>query len=285
MKTIRDLLTHLYPRNEDTWLAAEILLSHILNVSRAYLHTWPDEIIATHLQAEFTAYMARYLAGEPIAYLIGAQDFWTLTLKVTPDTLIPRPETESLVALALQKFPVDATIHIADLGTGSGAIALAIAHERPKWTVYATDADENALNVAKENASLLKINNVIFQQGNWLSALPRQGFDAIISNPPYIEKGDEALSLNVLKYEPSSALFAEEKGLADLAFIIAEAKHYLKPGGYLLLEHGFNQAKDVARLLETANFDAIILHQDLAGLDRLTEAKMFECNGFMLRLY
>ncbi len=212
--------------------------------------------------------------GEPVAYLIGYQEFWSLNFKVTPATLIPRPETEILVEQILKKFDTDCPVTIADLGTGSGAIALAIAHERPKWTIYATDISLPALKIAEQNAKNLHIANVKFHHGDWFNALPRQVFDAMISNPPYIAEDDLELSKDVSNFEPRQALIAGDKGLQDIQHIIQEGKNFLKSGGYLLIEHGYQQARHVAKLLKIAGYSDIILYHDLSGLDRVTQGRL-----------
>jgi len=201
------------------------------------------------------------------------KEFWSLNLLVTTDTLIPRPETELLVELALKKLPLEHAM-LADLGTGSGAIALAIANERPKWRIHATDISSPALQLAQLNAEHLELtNHLTWHQGNWCQALGfklLEQFDAIISNPPYIAPRDPHLRQAELHFEPKIALIAEDNGLRDLQIIIITAKNYLRCGGYLLLEHGHTQAQAVQNLLQKNNYDGIETWQDLAGLDRVT---------------
>jgi len=252
-------------------LEAEILLAHVLQVSRSYLHTWPEKIITLEQHDAFSHLLARRLQGEPIAYLIGHREFWSIDLTLTPDVLIPRPETELLVELVLQSIHADNAV-IADLGTGSGAIALALAQERPSWQVYATDASHAALAVAKYNAKRLNLERVTFLAGSWCQALPDLKFDAIVSNPPYIAEEDAHLNQGDLRFEPRCALASAERGLQDLKQIIWQAKDYLKPGGFLFLEHGFDQAKDVATFFVKADYTLITHHADLSGLDRVTIA-------------
>jgi release factor glutamine methyltransferase len=275
-QTIADCLQHARQRlvnSDSAQLDAELLLSHTLQVSRSYLHAWSDRTVASEQANIFFSYLDRRAAGEPIAYLLGTKEFWSLTFKVTGATLIPRPETELIVEHVLAQLDANSEMVIADLGTGSGAIALALAHERPRWLVYATDLSEAALEVARFNAANLAINNVIFSQGDWLSALPRRGFDAIISNPPYIATGDRELDADVLQFEPTSALIAEDNGLADLHHIIQTAKELMNDGGMLWLEHGHKQAAQVAKLLEISGYSDIILYQDLSGLDRVSQGR------------
>jgi release factor glutamine methyltransferase len=260
-------------KSDTAHLEAEVLLAHGLDVQRSYLHAWPERVLTAIEQSNFVEGVRRCLQGEPIAYITNRREFWSLDLIVTKDTLIPRPETEALVALILEKFPATEEKLIADLGTGSGAIALAIAKERPKWTVYATDRIPAAIDVARLNAKRLRIKNVKFHVGFWFDMLPTKGFDAIISNPPYIAADAKELSPEVAKYEPASALIAGNDGLEDLRHIIQEAKQYLKPKGLLGLEHGHTQARALNMLLIQAGYVDVTTHKDLAGLDRIIMAQ------------
>jgi release factor glutamine methyltransferase len=246
-------------------LEAEILLADVLQVSRSHLHAWPERELTSAQQLKLTECVNRCVQGEPIAYITGHREFWSLDLMVTTDTLIPRPETELLVEQVLATLNDDQPRLIADLGTGSGAIALALATERPAWTVYATDRMNAPLQVAAANAERLQVGNIVFQQGNWCAALPDLLFDAIISNPPYIAESDVRITSQVKSNEPHSALFAGNDGLDDIRQIIAEAKNYLKSGGYLFLEHGSLQAAAVRYLFEKAGYTKVDLHRDLAG--------------------
>lgn len=250
---------------------SEILLAHVLQVSRSYLHTWPERLLEANQKNEFLKLVEKRFQGEPVAYLIGHRAFWTLDLKITPAVLIPRPETELLVELALKLIPEKNAV-IADLGTGSGAIALALAIERPDWQIHAVDQSAAALDVAKANAKSLNLTQVIFHQGSWCEPLANLSFTAIISNPPYIAEGDVHLAEGDLRFEPKSALMAKKEGLADLEYIIFEAKNYLKPGGYLMLEHGFDQAQAVATLLQKAGYTQSNTYFDLSGIERVTIA-------------
>ncbi len=256
----------------DKRLDAEILLAHALEVNRAYLHTHPEQVLTLVQHSNFEKFMHRRMLGEPVAYLIRRQAFWSLDLQVTPETLIPRPDTELLVELALQ-ISDNAKMVVADLGTGSGAVALALANEMPTWDVYATDFSLDALSVAKENAERLAIKNIIFSHGDWCDALPKRLFDIIVSNPPYITPGDVHLAQSVYDYEPHAALFASNNGLSDIRRIIFEALHYLKPNAYLLLEHGFQQAEEVRNLFAEAGYIDIKTTPDVAGRDRVTMGK------------
>ncbi|MDH3947949.1 MAG: peptide chain release factor N(5)-glutamine methyltransferase [Gammaproteobacteria bacterium] len=251
-------------------LDAELLLAHVLHKSRTWLYTWPEQQLDTKQIEQFNQLVQRRLNGEPVAHLLGTQEFWSLSLQVTADTLIPRPETERLVELALERIPTKATWRIADLGTGSGAIALAVAKERPTCQIIATDQSMVALQVAKENARLNQINNVIFLHGDWLAALKDEPpFDMILSNPPYIKEDDEHLQQGDVRFEPDSALQAGVEGLDDLQQIIEHALSHLKPGGWLLLEHGYDQEAPIIRLLQQAGYEQIEDYLDLAGQPRV----------------
>lgn len=259
----------LAPISSTPKLDAEVLLAYVLNVQRSYLYAHLDRQLSEIEQSSFANSIEKRTKGYPIPYLTGHCEFWSLDLIVTPDTLIPRPETELLVELILE-YSKETPLLVADLGTGSGAIALALAHEKPNWTLYATDISEAALNVAKKNATRLEINNIIFSQGKWCEALPQTRFDIIVSNPPYIAENDPHLEPRVLATEPALALISGESGLKDIQHIINEAKSYLKPGGTLLLEHGFSQAESVQRKFLEAGYKDIVSKQDFSGLNRVT---------------
>jgi release factor glutamine methyltransferase len=253
----------------ESLLDVEVLLAHVLQVSRAYLRAFPERVLTSVEQNQFISLLEQRQQGVPVAYLIGRREFWSLDLQVTPDTLIPRPETELLVELALTKQS-ESTGLLADLGTGSGAIALALAHEKPGWQIYATDISAAALMVAKRNASRLGIKNVVLQQGSWCAALPQNLFDLIVSNPPYIGEEDADLEATVLEHEPRSALIAAEDGLSDLRQIIQTSRTYLKPKGWLLVEHGFRQGEKVRSVFLKTGYTQVATHCDLAGLERVT---------------
>lgn len=253
---------------------AQLLLQHALDVNRAWLISHADDALEANTHAGFEALLQRRLKGEPIAYILGYREFYGLKLKVTPDTLIPRPDTETLVEAALEKIAPDLPLSICDLGTGTGAIALAIAKKCPHAQVTAVDFSEKALEVARQNAQDLSILNCQFLQSDWLSALKLNGqnqhFDVIVSNPPYIESHDAHLSQGDLRFEPLSALASGKDGLDDIRTIISQATHHLKPSGWLMLEHGFNQANQVADLLQQAGFLNIAHALDLSGIQRVT---------------
>ena len=251
-------------------LDAELLLAHVLHKSRTWLYTWPEQELDSYQLEQFNQLVQRRCNGEPVAHLIGSQEFWSLSLQVTPDTLIPRPETERLVELALERIPAKATWRIADLGTGTGAVALAVANERPSCHIIATDKSPAALQVAKENARLNGISNVTFLQGDWLAAMKEElPFEMILSNPPYIKEDDPHLQQGDVRFDPDSALKAGTKGLDDLQRITVEALPHLKPGGWLLLEHGYDQKAAVMQLLQQTGYEQIKDYPDLAGQPRV----------------
>ena len=251
-------------------LDAEVLLANILEKNRSHLHAWPEKILPQETCARFHQLVQRRACGEPVAYLTGQREFWSLALAVSTDTLIPRPETETLVTLALEKIPADGCLHIADLGTGSGAIALAIATERPHCRIFATDMSAAALAMATGNASRLGISNIRFSQGNWCDPLPHEPFDLILSNPPYIEEQDVHLAQGDVRFEPRSALAAGPDGMDDLNRIVACAHPRLREGGWLMLEHGYNQADRVKKQLSEQGYREISCQHDDSGLDRVS---------------
>jgi release factor glutamine methyltransferase len=256
--------------SEDTSVEASLLLAHVLGVSRTHLHTRPEQKLQESQCHEFFKMISRRLAGEPIAYLIGCREFWSLELLVNKYTLIPRPETELLVELALQHIPPDGEYHILDLGTGSGAIALAIASERPQCHITATDISPPALDVASANAQRLNIRNVTFHQGSWFAPFYTEKFDVIVSNPPYVAQNDPHLLQGDLPAEPSLALVAGPSGMEMITTIAQHAPNYLQSGGWLLLEHGYNQGTCVANLLNDAEYFRVQTWRDLAGIERIT---------------
>jgi release factor glutamine methyltransferase len=251
-------------------LDAEVLLAHALRRPRSYLLAHDDTFIDAATSAHFQSLVARCALGEPLAYLTGMREFWSLPLAVTPEVLIPRPESELAVerCLALRDAaPAD----IADLGTGSGAIGLALAVERPQWHIIATDQAAGALQVARANAQRLGARNVEFLEGDWFAPLSGRRFDLIVSNPPYVAAADPALL--ALRYEPAAALIPGASGMEALRRIVLEAPAHLLPGGWLVLEHGAGQAAELARSLVGAGYARVRCHPDLAGRDRVTEAQ------------
>ena len=253
---------------------AALLLAHALGKSRSWLFAHADDALGEAEAERFDVLLARRAAGEPVAYLTGWRGFWTLELAVTPATLVPRPETELLVDLALARLPVDAPVRVADLGTGSGAIALAIASERPRAQVLATDASSAALDVARGNAARNGIGNVAFRLGSWLQPLGEDTFDLIASNPPYIAEGDPHLAQGDLRFEPAMALSCGADGLDAIRVIVRDAPACLRPGGWLLLEHGWEQGDAVRALLAAAGFVDVATERDLEQRDRVSLGRL-----------
>ncbi|MEJ2645375.1 MAG: peptide chain release factor N(5)-glutamine methyltransferase [Gammaproteobacteria bacterium] len=260
--------------SESPRLDAEVLLANVLERPRSYLYTWPDRELSAQQASRFRALVERRAAGTPVAHITGRREFWSLDLEVTPDTLIPRPDTETLVAIALELLPAEGTATVADLGTGSGAIALALAHERPDWQVVAVDRSAPALTVARRNARRLGLLNMVPVLGDWCAALASDRFDLIACNPPYVAAGDAHLKTGDVPHEPLSALAAGSDGLDDLRGIIPAARRCLRTGGWLALEHGYDQAPAVRALLEQSEYDTIDSHSDLAGQLRVTTARL-----------
>ncbi len=250
----------------------QILLQNALNVNRAYLLAHPEQVLTEQESSCYLSSFKRRLQGEPLAYILGEREFFGLNFKVSSATLIPRPDTELLVELALAHLPAGSG-RVLDLGTGSGAIALSIAHARPELQVTAVDASEAALSVARENGDRLRVANVRFRHGDWFSGLEDERFDLIVSNPPYIAKDDRHLAQGDLRFEPSSALASGDDGLDDIRCIIAGAGAHLQPGGWLMLEHGYDQAERVRALLVEAGLGEVRSERDLAGIERVSLAR------------
>ena len=273
---VRDLLdegARALPGDEARREAA-LLLRHALDVSDAWLIAHMDNAIGVAQAEAFRNLIERRARGEPVAYLTGTRGFHDIELQVAPGVLIPRPETEVLVELALQRIPADADCNVADLGTGSGAIALAIARARPQAHVVATDASGAALDVARGNAERLRIDNVEFRQGDWYAGLAGEPFDMIVSNPPYIAEGDPHLREGDLRFEPASALASGADGLDAIRVIVRGAREHLRNGGWLLLEHGFDQGADVRDLLLDYGLAEVFTQNDLEGRERVTGGRI-----------
>jgi release factor glutamine methyltransferase len=249
---------------------ATLLLRHVLGVSDAWLIAHQEDVVDAVQAGAFRDLIERRARGEPVAYLIGTRGFHDIELRVAPGVLIPRPETEVLVDLALQRIPADADCRVADLGTGSGAIALAIARARPQARMIATDASDDALDVARGNAARLRIDNVEFRRGDWYAALAGEHLDVIVSNPPYIAEGDPHLREGDLRFEPAAALASGADGLDAIRAIVRSAREHLRNGGWLLLEHGFDQGADVRDLLLERGFAEVFTHNDLEDRERVT---------------
>ena len=262
----------------DTWrLDTELLLAEALGAGRALLIAHPQRELSSPQLQKFDDYLARRRRGEPIAYILGRREFWSLELSVNEAVLVPRPETELLVEAALAALAgfSDQSVRIADMGTGSGAIALAIASERADASVVAVDSSAAALAVARHNAVQLGIGNVSFVLSHWFDALGDTNFDMVVSNPPYVANDDPHLARGDLRFEPRQALVSGEDGLSDIRLLADQGRQFLRPGGKLLLEHGWQQGEAVRRILEERGYQAVRTLPDLAGLDRVTMA----CNG------
>ncbi len=267
--------------NVEAAVDARILLQHTLQKPYSFLLTWPEKLLSKKKYLHFSSLLQRRLNGEPVAYITGHREFWTLDLKVTEDTLIPRPETELLVEIALTKLKSSKvntftgngngkSISILDLGTGSGAIALALASEVKSAEVLATDFSQAALNIARENARLNQISNISFLQSDWGESIPAKKFNLIVSNPPYVAENDPHLQKGDLRFEPACALWTGENGLAAIYEVINYARKYLYSESWLVLEHGFEQAEIVSQMMKKNQFSAVESHKDIAGHRRIT---------------
>ena len=266
--TVQGLLAEAGPAGDgEARRDGEVLLGHCVGRPRSWLFTWPEAPVPAAPAMRYRALLARRRAGEPVAYLVGEREFWSLTLRVTPATLVPRPDTETLVAWALA-LDLPASARVLDAGTGSGAIALALAAERPRWRITAVDRDPAALAVAVENGERLGRPQVRFLESDWFAGLAGEVFDLVVANPPYLAGDDPHLAGEALAHEPRPGLVAGPSGLEDLAALAAAAPLHLAPGGWLLLEHGCEQGAAVRGQLEAAGFARVATRGDLAGLDR-----------------
>jgi len=256
-----------------TRLDAELLLMYVCKLTRTELLTRAATLLSLPQEEHLRQLILRRQGGEPIAYLIGRREFWSLQLAVSRATLIPRPETELVVERALAHIPPRVAYTIADLGTGSGAIAVALAHERPHCRIIASDISSEALAVARKNANQYQRNNIEFRQGEWFTPLPEK-LDLVVSNPPYIRDSDAHLSTDDLRFEPRPALQGGPDGLDHIRRIAADATHHLKAGGWLLLEHGFDQKQAVVEILRRYRYQHITDYRDYSGQDRVIEARL-----------
>lgn len=270
IKWLLNAATSVFSSISDTAsLDAELLMCHVLDCNRTYLFTWSDKELTEAQKSLFEQAVARREKGEPVAHITGTREFWSLTLEVNPSTLIPRPDTETLVEKALELATAKEGTGL-DLGTGTGAIALALACELPNWQWQGVDLSEDAVELAKRNASSNEIANASFFQSNWFDKIAVQKFDLIVSNPPYIDPKDPHLSEGDVRFEPLSALIAPDSGMADVCYIIEKAKHYLKDGATLLIEHGYDQGEAVRQCFIDNDYHAVQTLKDLAGNERVS---------------
>ena len=268
-EAVRSAAVELAAVSETARLDAELLLCHLIEKPRTWLYTWGDQLLSADTQAAFTALIARRLAGEPVAYLTGQREFWGLMLETAPSTLIPRPDTELVVEAAIARANAAAGT-LLDLGTGTGAIALAFASERPEWHVTGGDVVPDAVALARRNAQRLAITNATFVESNWFAELAAACFDLIVSNPPYIAADDHHLCEGDVRFEPRSALVADDNGLADLRHLVDAAWQHLQPSGWLLLEHGWTQAPDVCAMLKACGYQHVESLHDLGQQPRVS---------------
>lgn len=255
-------------------LDARVLLCHVTGRSAAQLISRDEARLTPVQQTEFESLVNRRKVGEPVAYLTGTREFFGRAFKVTPDVLIPRPETELLVELALERLPASAGAQVLDLGTGSGCIGLTLVSERTHLNLVASDQSLESLQVAVENAGRLNLSGVRFVQSHWFNALERERFDLIVSNPPYVAELDPHLAQGDVRFEPRAALAGGPDGLACIRVIVSGALNYLAPGGWLLLEHGYDQAQAVRALMKEAHYSAIFSARDLAGIERVSGGRL-----------
>ena len=268
---IADAVKRLSPISDSARLDAEIMLCQTIDMPRSYLFAHPEDELDDLSRDRFDTLLLRRLQGEPMSYITGTREFWSHELQVSPATLVPRPETELLVELALREIPRKAEWEILDLGTGSGAIAISIAAERPLCTITATDASTDALAIARQNVRQADLSNVTCLSGNWTDPVADKRFNIIVCNPPYVREDDEALK--DLRFEPLSALASGEDGLDDIRVLATDCLSVLKDDGWFLMEHGADQKDDVAAVLKAEGWRDIRCHNDLAGLPRVTAAR------------
>lgn len=258
---------------------ASILLSHAMGCSTTHLIAWPDKTLSQIHENTFNDLLQQRIEGKPVAYITGKKEFWSLTLSVTGDVLIPRPETETLIEFVMETFAGRNSMKVADLGTGSGAIACALALEHPQWDIIATDLSTAALDVARYNASAHKLDNIHFLHSRWFEAIADHDFDLIISNPPYVALDDPHLSAGDVRFEPESALTSGERGMDAITLLTRQSADYLSPDGWLIVEHGYDQQQAVADCFKQGGFEHIVQLTDLAGLPRMTAGQCVESNA------
>jgi len=276
MATISELLQKAEQRinpSDTARLDAEILLCDVMQFNRSKIYAHPQQLIPDDKSVLFKSLIEQRRQGHPIAHLTGKKEFWSLELAISKETLIPRPETECLVETALRMIPDEVSFSILDLGTGSGAVAIAIASERPNSKIVATDINSDALDLAKENANTHQLNNIQFLFSDWYKSIPSQSFDLIVSNPPYIKQNDEHLSQGDVRFEPELALAAGADGMQAINMILENAKRYLASDAYLLIEHGYDQKSLVQDAFLKRDFRQVKTFQDLSGQDRITHGQ------------
>ena len=256
--------------SDSSVLDSEVLLAHTLKKNRSYFRAWPDKTLSADELRVFKQLVKQRQQGQPIAYLTGEREFWSRSFIVSPSVLIPRPDTEVLIDIVQQKFSAEQNFSVLDLGTGSGIIAITLALEFKNATITAIDASNDALSIAKKNAQLLAANNVDFILSDWFEQLADKKFDLIVSNPPYICPTDPHLSDGDVRFEPTSALVSEQQGLQDIEQIISDAQHFLKDNGIILFEHGYQQGKQVEKLLRSSGYKLTEQFQDIQGHTRAT---------------
>lgn len=271
-QALQQALAQLSATSPSAQLDAELLLAHTLNRSRTYLYTHPEMSLEPGHQGVYRQLLQKRCEGYPIAYLLGEREFWSLPIRVNEATLIPRPETELLVELTLNLLKEVSHASILDLGTGSGAIALALASERPAWQILACDRSKAALDIATSNASRLGIKNIRFLLSDWFEAIPHQTFDAIVSNPPYIATEDPHLTQGDVRFEPKDALISGVHGLDAISYLTQQSHSHLNAQGLLLLEHGYEQGPAVNALLKQGGYEDMQCWQDHQGHDRVSGA-------------
>jgi len=258
---------------ESAAIDTQVLLCYVLQCNSAHLIAWPEKDLDKEQAAQFLQLIQQRKQGLPVAHLTGQREFWSLNFNVDNSTLIPRPETETLVEFILEKFGDIKNLKLLDLGTGAGAIAIAIASEKPKWEIFASDVSEQALKLARKNSEQHQTGNTTFIHSNWFNNISEQNFDIIVSNPPYIAEGDPHLSTGDVRFEPKRALTSGESGMDDIEHLCSQAKNHLLKNGWLIVEHGYNQAQTVADCFAKNTYTQIEQKKDLSEHTRMTAGK------------
>jgi release factor glutamine methyltransferase len=256
-------------------LDAQVLLAHVLQCNTAHLLAWPEKILSKAQESHYLQLIQQRQHGLPVAHLTGQREFWSLDFKVNDSTLIPRPDTEILIEFILRNFSNRENLNLLDMGTGTGAIAITIAKEKPGWKIFASDISEQALTLARQNSNNHKTDNITFVQSDWFSDIPRNDFDIIVSNPPYIAADDPHLLQGDVRFEPASALISGTSGMDDIEHICLHARNYLTDDGWLIVEHGYDQQQAVASCFAKNGFSEIEQKQDLSGHTRMTAGRKF----------